>query len=53
MVEAGEYYEYKSGKRVAKWYADLVSLPKEQRTLARSRTFKGIADAMAEQWGAL
>jgi len=46
-----EYTTYKSGKRMATWYADAIKLPKEERENLRSKTFQGIADAMAEQWG--
>lgn len=46
-----EYTTYKSGKRMATWYADAIKLPKEERTKLRSKTFQGIADAMADQWG--
>jgi hypothetical protein len=34
-----------------KWYADAIKLPKDERTKLRSKTFQGIADAMAKQWG--
>lgn len=44
-----EYIVTKSGKRVPKWYYE-PSYTKE-RQLMRERTFQGIADAMAEQWG--
>lgn len=33
-----------------KWYADAWHLPKEERAALRSKTFPGIAKAMAEQW---
>lgn len=33
------------------WYAKLWALPKEERENERSKTFIGIARAMAEQWG--
>lgn len=46
-----EYTTYKSGKRMATWYADAIKLPKAEREKVRSKTFQGIADAMAEQWG--
>jgi hypothetical protein len=46
-----EYITFKSGKRMAKWYVDAVKLPKAERSKLRSRTFQGIADAMADQWG--
>lgn len=48
-----EYIEYKSGKRMAKWYAEAWHLPKEERTKLRSKTFEGIAEAMAAQWSNL
>lgn len=38
-------------KRQAKWYADAWSLPPEERAKVRSKTFPGVARAMAEQWG--
>ena len=46
-----EYITYKSGKRMAKWYAEAWKLPKDERTKLRSKTFQGIANAMAKQWG--
>ena len=42
---------YKSGNTMPKWYADAFKLPKAERQKLRSKTFQGIADAMAEQWG--
>lgn len=33
------------------WHAYTWNLPKEERSRARSKTFPGIAKAMAEQWG--
>lgn len=42
--------EYKSGKTMPRWYADAWKLPKEERAKLRSKTFPGIAKAMAEQW---
>jgi len=39
-----------SGKRMPKWYADAWKLPKDKRSLLRSKTFPGIAEAMAKQW---
>ena len=35
------------------WYADAWKLPKVERAKLRSKTFPGIAEAMAEQWGVL
>lgn len=51
VVDRGEFVTFKSGKKHPKWYADALRLPKEQRQLTRSRTFPGIAEAMADQWG--
>ena len=56
IVEKGEFVEWigKNGKkkRQAKWYLDALSkarTPGERRTL-RSKTFQGMADAIADQW---
>jgi hypothetical protein len=43
-----EYHTTTSGKRMPKWYA---YADKKDRSKTRSKTFKGIADAMADQWG--
>ena len=48
-----KYTTYKSGKRMATWYADAIKLPKHERSMLRSKTFQGIADAMSDQWGNL
>ena len=53
VVDKGEFTTFKSGKRHPKWYADALKLSKHERMKARSKTFQGIADAMAEQWGDL
>ena len=50
-VEPPPRREFKSGKTMPAWYADAFSLPKEERAKLRSKTFPGIAKAMAEQWG--
>lgn len=42
---------YKSGKSMPTWYANAVGLSKNDRSLLRSKTFPGIAKAIAEQWG--
>ncbi len=42
---------FSSGKSMPAWYADAWKLPKKERALIRSKTFAGIADAMAAQWG--
>jgi hypothetical protein len=58
IVEKGEFVEWadkKTGKlkRQAKWYLDALKEAKtpEQRRTLRSKTFQGIADAMAQQYG--
>jgi hypothetical protein len=45
IVGKGEFVTTPSGKRLPKWYSDNKS------SKVRSRTFDGIANAMAEQWG--
>lgn len=54
IVDKGEFIEFISRKgvkkRQPKWYADALGLPKEERARLRSKTFPGIAKAMAEQW---
>lgn len=45
-----EYTTFKSGKRMATWYATARGA---SRAKVRSKTFAGIAEAMAEQWGSL
>lgn len=49
IVDRGEMVTFASGKRMAKWYADARS--SADRSNIRSKTFQGIADAMAMQWG--
>ena len=46
-----KYYIYKDGRKDPLWHVETMKLPKTDRTKARSRTFQGIADAMADQWG--
>ena len=41
---------YKSGKTMPTWYADAWKLPKAERAKLRSKTFPGIAKAIANQW---
>lgn len=52
-VGKGEMVEFSSGNIMPKWYADAWKLPKEERQKLRSKTFCGIADAMADQWGSI
>lgn len=50
IVGKGEFITHKSGKTKPKWFADAFKLPPEQRAIARSKTFPGIAQAMAKQF---
>ena len=44
--------QYKNGKGTdSLWHMDTLNLPPAERSRARSKTFPGIAAAMAEQWG--
>lgn len=45
--------KHKSGRTDSRLHYETLKLPKEQRSIERSKTFQGIADAMAEQWGKL
>jgi hypothetical protein len=45
-VDKGEFVTFSSGKRMAKWYNQASG-----NGHLRSKTFPGIAKAMAEQWG--
>lgn len=52
MVGKGERVTFASGKSMPKWYAEALvkaKTPEERRNL-RSKTFKGMAKAMALQW---
>lgn len=40
-----------SGAREPRWHMETMHLPPKERSKARSKTFPGIARAMAEQWG--
>lgn len=46
-VDKGEFVEFKSGKRMSKWMANSYG-----DGSTRSKTFPGIAKAMATQWSA-
>lgn len=52
IVGKGERVVFKSGKSQPKWYSDAFSTAKtaEERRTLRSKTFEGLAIAMAEQW---
>jgi hypothetical protein len=53
MVEPMERVKFDSGKSMPKWYADAWKLSAKERAKIRSKTFSGIAEAIAEQWGSL
>jgi hypothetical protein len=48
IVGRGVIQVVKSGKRLPEWYSNA---PHATRKIVRSRTFPGIAAAMAAQWG--
>lgn len=50
IVEVPPRVQFDSGKSMPAWYASAWKLPKEERAKLRSKTFPGIAKAMAEQW---
>jgi site-specific DNA-cytosine methylase len=52
IVGKGERIVFASGKSHPKWYADALTNAKttEERRNLRSKTFTGIAKAMAQQW---
>lgn len=43
--------KHKSGRTDSRLHFETLKLPKEERARIRSKTFEGIALAMAEQWG--
>ena len=51
VVPKDEHVIHISGKRMSKWYYATSCLPQKERAKARSKTFPGIAQAMADQWG--
>lgn len=50
IVQPHPRKRFDSGKTMPSWYADAWRLPKEERSKLRSKTFLGIASAMAQQW---
>lgn len=50
MVKPEPRTYYDSGKSHPAWYADCAKLPKEERAKMRSKTFPGIAKAIAQQY---
>ena len=53
VVEPPPRKKYASGKTMPEWYARAYGLPEDERRKERSRTFPGLANAMAEQWGSI
>lgn len=51
LVAKGEFYVKANGSRMAKWSHKMSGTRKEERSKIASRTFPGIAQAMAQQWG--
>jgi hypothetical protein len=54
IVSKGEVVVSKSGNRMSRWYYETSMLPLKNGIIAKARsvTFQGIADAIADQWGA-
>lgn len=52
MVGKGERVTFSSGKSMPKWYAEAIAKAKtaDERRNLRSKTFEGVAKAMADQW---
>lgn len=52
VVGRGERVVLSSGKSLPKWYSDALSKSKttEERRTLRSKTFKGISEAIVKQW---
>ncbi len=51
IVGKGEIHVCPSGKKIPKWYSQNAFCKDGTRQKARSKTFTGIAKAMANQWG--
>ena len=52
LVDEGDSFTWGDAKkRQPKWYRDAWNLPPKERAKARSKTFPGMARAIAEQWG--
>lgn len=48
-----QFYVYKNGGKDPIWHVETMKLPPDERSRVRSKTFQGLADAMANQWGNL
>lgn len=51
IVDRGVIHVHESGNRSSQWSIDTFKLKPSERWKVRSKTFQGIADAMADQWG--
>jgi site-specific DNA-cytosine methylase len=51
VVKPEDRTVYASGRTMPTWYAEAWGKPKDVRSRIRSKTFTGIAKAMATQWG--
>lgn len=45
------YHTYKDGRRDPLWHYESMKLPSHERMRVRSKTWPGMAEAMADQWG--
>lgn len=50
LVEPEPRIKYKSGSTLPRWYAKGWGMSKKERSKLRSKTFKGVAEAIANQW---
>lgn len=50
LVKPEPRIKYKSGNTLPVWYAKGWGMSKKQRIKLRSKTFKGVAEAIANQW---
>lgn len=46
-------YTYADGRKDPLWHVESIGMSPDERSRYRSKTFQGIADAMADQWGSL
>lgn len=51
LVMQEEKVKSGTGREWGKWFWETSLIPYAQRGKERSKTFQGIADAMANQWG--
>lgn len=51
IVGRGEFWTKANGSRMSKWSHTISGTHKHERAHNASRTFSGIANAMADQWG--